>query len=92
MAAGTNGRYQQIPTVEAAPLEDGVILLDPETNEFSVLNETAAAIWAKVAQPATSQEIVADIRERFDEVGGGVASDVEGTLQQMVERRLIKQV
>lgn len=91
MAAG-NGRYQQIPTVEAAPLEDGVILLDPETNQFSVLNQTAAAIWAKVAQPATSQEIIDDIRSRFEEVGGGVVSDVEGTLREMVERRLIKQV
>ena len=91
MAAG-NGRYQQIPTVEAAPLEDGVILLDPETNQFSVLNQTAAAIWAKVAQPATSQEIVDDLRARFEEVGGGVVSDVEGTLREMVERRLIKQV
>jgi hypothetical protein len=92
MITGTNGRYQQIPTVEAAPLEDGVILLDPETNQFSVLNPTAAAIWAKVAQPATSQEIVDDIRSRFEEVGGGVVSDIEGTLRDMVERRLIKQV
>ena len=85
-------RYQQRPTVEAAPLEDGMILLDPETNQFSVLNQTASAIWASVAQPATSEEIVAEIRARFDEVDGGVLSDVEETLRQMVERRLIKQV
>ena len=87
-----NGRYQQIPTVEAAPLEDGMILLDPETNQFSVLNQTAAAIWASVAKPATKDEIVADIRAGFDEVDGAVVSDVEETLRQMVERRLIKQV
>ena len=73
MSAGTNGRYQQIPTVEAAPLEDGMILLDPETNQFSVLNPTASAIWASVAQPATSEEIVAEIRERFEEVDGSVS-------------------
>ena len=92
MSTGANGRYQQIPTVEAAPLEDGMILLDPETNEFSVLNQTATAIWATVAQPATSDEIVAEIQARFDEVAGGVQSEVEDTLRQMVERRLIKQV
>lgn len=85
-------RYKQCPTVEAAPLEDGMILLDPETNQFSVLNQTAAAIWARVAQPATSEEIVAELRERFEEVGGGVQSDVEDTLRQMVERKLITQV
>lgn len=82
-------RYKQIPTVEAAPLEDGMILLDPETSQFSVLNQTASAIWASVAQPATSEEIAADIRERFAEAGGNVLSDVEETLRQMVERRLI---
>jgi len=92
MSTGANGRYQQIPTVEAAPLEDGMILLDPETNEFSVLNQTATVIWASVAQPATSDEIVAQIQARFDEVAGGVQSEVEDTLRQMVERRLIKQV
>jgi hypothetical protein len=78
--------------VEAAPLEDGVILLDPETNEFSVLNPTATAIWSKVAQPATTDEIVADLRERFDAVDGSVVSDVEETLRKLVERKLITQV
>ena len=92
MATGMNGRYQQIPTVEAAPLEDGMILLDPETNQFSVLNPTATAIWTRVAQPATPEEIAAEIRERFEEVGGAVVADVEETLRQMVERKLIKQV
>ena len=92
MSTGANGRYQQIATVEAAPLEDGMILLDPDTNQFSVLNQTATAIWTRVAQPATSEEIVAEIRARFEEVGSAVASDVEETLRQMVERRLIKQV
>jgi predicted TIM-barrel enzyme len=92
MSTGVNGRYQQCPTVEAAPLEDGMILLDPETNQFSVLNQTASAIWARVAQPSTRDEIVADLRDRFEEVGSGVQSDVEATLREMVERRLIKQV
>jgi hypothetical protein len=92
MDTGASGRYQQIPTVEAAPLEDGMILLDPDTNEFSVLNQTATVIWTSVAQPATSDEIVAQIAARFDEVAGGVQSEVEDTLRQMVERRLIKQV
>ena len=92
MATDTNGRYQQIPTVEAAPLEDGMILLDPETSQFSVLNPTASVIWTSVAQPATSEQIVAEIRARFAEVGGGVELEVEDTLRQMVERRLITRI
>ena len=92
MATSTHDRYRQRPTVEAAPLEDGMILLDPETNQFSVLNQTASAIWVSVAQPATGEEIAAEIRERFAEVDSGVLSHVEETLRQMVERGLITRV
>jgi hypothetical protein len=67
-----------------------MILLDPDTNEFSVLNQTASAIWDRVAQPATGEEISADIAASFSDVTeGGARADVEETLQQMVERRLI---
>jgi Coenzyme PQQ synthesis protein D (PqqD) len=85
-----SARYQQRPTIEAAPLEDGVILLDPDTNEFSVLNQTASAIWSHVARPATSEEISAEIVASFSDVTEGAArADVEATLQQMVAQRLI---
>jgi len=87
-----NDRYQQEPSIEAAPLEDGMILLDPATNQFSVLNQTAAAIWASVAKPATSAEVATEIRNRFAEVDGNLSSDVEQALREMVERGLIKQV
>jgi hypothetical protein len=87
-----NARYQQEPSVEAAPLEDGMILLDPATNQFSVLNQTAAAIWESVAQPATSAEIAAEIRNKFAEVDGSLLSDVEQALRDMVGRGLIKEV
>lgn len=91
-SAGVSARYQQEASVEAAPLEDGMILLDPATNQFSVLNQTAAAIWASVAQPATIAEIAAEIRNKFVEVDGSLLSDVEHALRDMVQRGLIKQV
>jgi hypothetical protein len=70
-----------------------MILLDPETNEFSVLNQTASAIWARVAQPATSEEIATEIAAQFAEVTASDARpDVEATLRQMVERKLITRV
>ncbi len=86
-------RFQQNPEVEAAPLEDEVILLDPETRKFCVLNRTASAIWARVAQPATSEEIAADISAQFADVTAATAlADVEEALRQMLESRLITRV
>ena len=92
MSAAVSIRYQQEPGVEAAPLDDGMILLDPATNQFSVLNPTATAIWASVARPASSAEIAAEIRDKFADVDGSLLSDVEQALRELVGRRLIKQV
>lgn len=93
MGGRMSDRYQQRASIEAAPLEDGMILLDPETNEFSVLNQTASAVWARVAQPATSEEIATEIAAQFAEVTAAAArSDVEAALRQMVERKLIARV
>jgi hypothetical protein len=90
---GMSDRYQQRAAIEAAPLEDGMILLDPETNQFSVLNQTASAIWTRLAQAATSEEVTAEVASRFAEVTEGEArSDVDETLRQMVERKLITRV
>jgi hypothetical protein len=86
-------RFAQNTSVEAAALEDEVILLDPETNQFCILNRTASAIWSRVAQPATSAEIAAELCEQFADVTEAAAlDDVEETLRQMLDLRLVTRV
>jgi hypothetical protein len=86
-------RFQQDAAVEAAPLEDEIILLHPETNQFCILNRTASVIWSQVAQPATSEEIAAAVSTQFEGVTEADAlRDVEETLRQMVDLRFIKPV
>jgi hypothetical protein len=90
---GMTDRYQQNPSVEAASLENEVILLDPETNQFCILNHTASVIWSRVAQPATSEEIAAEVSAQFAGVTEVDAlRDVEEALRQLEERRLITRV
>jgi hypothetical protein len=85
-------RYQQNPAVEAAELEDEVILLDPDSNQFCILNRTASAIWSRVAKPATSAEIAADLSAQFEGVSEADAlRDVEEALRQMAELRFVTQ-
>jgi hypothetical protein len=86
-------RYRQDTTVEAASLEDELILLHPELNQFCILNRTASAIWEQVAQPATTAEIAAELSSQFAGVSEADAlRDVEDTLRQLVELRLVTQV
>jgi hypothetical protein len=93
MGFGMSVRYQQNPAVETASLQDEMILLDPETNEFCILNQTAAVIWSRVAQPATSEEIAAEVSAQFAGVTEvDVLHDVEEALRQMEDRRLVARV
>jgi hypothetical protein len=86
-------RYQQDAAVEAASLQDEVILFHPEINQFCILNHTASVIWSRLAQPATGEEIAAEISVRFAGVTEVDAlHDVEEALRQMVDQRLITRV
>ncbi len=89
----TAARYQQNAAVEAAALQDEVILLDPDTNQFCILNQTASAIWSRVAQPATTEEIAAELSAQFAGITEATAlDDVEETLRQMVDLKLVTRV
>jgi hypothetical protein len=86
-------RYQQDASVEAASLEDEIILLHPEHNQFCILNRTASAIWSCVAQPAGTDEIAAEISAQFAGISQADAQrDVEETLRQLVDLRLVQRV
>jgi Coenzyme PQQ synthesis protein D (PqqD) len=86
-------QYRQNPAVEAASLQDETILLNPETNQFCILNHTASVIWSKVGQPATSEEIAAEVAARFADVSQGDAlRDVEEALRQLTDRQLVTRV
>jgi hypothetical protein len=85
-----SARFQQNAVVEAAPLEDEIILLEPESSQFCTLNRTAAAIWTLVAEPATVEEIAAGVCNQFEgATEADVRRDVEEALQQMVAQQFV---
>jgi hypothetical protein len=86
-------RYQQDTTVEAVSLQDEAILFHPESNQFYILNHTASVIWSRLAQPATSEEITAEISVQFAGVTDVDAlHDIEEALRHMLDQQLITRV
>ena len=86
-------RFQQNAAVEAVSLEDEAILFHPDLNQFCILNRTASVIWSRIAEPATSAEIAAEVSARFAAVTEADAQpDVEDTLRQMADLQLISRV
>jgi hypothetical protein len=86
-------RFQQNAAVEAVSLEDEAILFHPDLNQFCILNRTASVIWSRIAEPATREEIMAEVSARFAAVTEAEAQpDVEDALQKMAELQLITRV
>jgi hypothetical protein len=78
------------PGVEAAPLQDELLVVDPETHKFYVLNRTAAFIWETLDDTATVAAAAEKLTEQYEGVSIAEATeDVQSTLHEMQALHLI---
>jgi hypothetical protein len=78
-------RYQQKPQVEIAPLDQGLIVLEPESRKFCALNPTSSVVWSRLQEPATAEQLAHHITEHFQGVTESQAlQDVNAILKEMV--------
>ena len=62
------------------------ILFDPATNRFCLLNDTAAAVWERLASPATIEQLSAELLLRFDAPTPAlVEQDVRAAMEKFTE-------
>jgi hypothetical protein len=77
-------RYLREPSVETAPLQNEIVLLNPGGNKFCMLNKTASFIWNEVGTPKSTKEIAHQLAVAFNGVGPEEAlTDVKVTLEQL---------
>jgi len=82
--------FEQNQEVEAAPLNEEAILLDPTTSQFFMLNSTSAFIWDQLSSPATIERIATAMVGTFADVTPETAiADVSSTLEQLVSKNLV---
>ena len=82
--------FQRNPRVEAAPLNEEAILLDPATSKFFMLNSTSSFIWERLAAPATADALASEICNAFDNVAlPDALNDVRAALDEMLSMELV---
>ncbi len=82
--------FRRTAGIEAAPLQDEIILFHGPSNKFCVLNRTSSFIWSQLAEPATSEGIAARMGASFKGVTPSEAmSDVDAALKEMLALGLI---
>ena len=86
MEVAMSALYRRNPAIEAAPMHGESILFDPATNRFCLLNDTAAAVWERLASPATIEQLAADLRLHFEAPASAqVEQDVRAALEKFAE-------
>lgn len=85
-----NRTFQRNPRVEAAPLNEEAILLDPATSKFFMLNSTSSFIWERLSMPATADSLAGEICKSFDKIAMPDAlNDVRAALDEMLSMELV---
>jgi len=83
-------RYQQNPAIEAATLEQGLMLLEPEARKFCALNATSSLIWSKLEQASSTSQIAEAVTSSFSGISSTEAlSDVEAIVMEMAALGLV---
>ena len=78
------------PRIEEAPLEKELMLFDPDTSRFFVLNRTMAFIWRCWEEKLTPAAIVQRLSVEFEGVDPAAAEeDVRGALEDMISKGLL---
>ena len=82
--------YQPNPDVVAQRVQDEVVLVNLRTNEIYALNRTAARAWELIAEGRDRSGVEAGLAGEFEVDGAEVGDELDGLLDELVEKELIQ--
>jgi hypothetical protein len=85
-------RWQRDDNWVGSQIDDNFVMVNIETGKYIALNASASAIWDSIEQPRSAEEIVIDLRSRFEVDPQTCRTSVDRMLGQMGELALAIQV
>ena len=86
---GTGERIRLRNDLDWREIEGEVVVLDAETSNYFGISKTGAAIWPRLAEGATKDELVTVLLDRFDVDEATAGRDLDAFLGMLAERRLV---
>ncbi|WP_375206970.1 PqqD family protein [Hyphococcus sp.] len=77
--------------VVAAPVPEGVAILNTQTNRYYTLNSVGEYIWRGLCDGQTSDVIIAGLAETYDVEASRAEADLSALLSQLENAGLIAQ-
>jgi len=86
-------RYQQNREVETAPLEHGLMVLEPAARKFCALSPMSSYIWGRLQEPTSPEQLAEHLVEKFQGVSREKAlDDVNAIFAEMAALGIIVRV
>ena len=83
-------KFKRNAAVTATEIDDGIFLVEPETQDIFFLDAMGSGLWRLLAEPQSLAAMQDVVREAFpDQPAQALDTDVAAALQEMVERRLV---
>jgi hypothetical protein len=82
--------FTQNPRIEEAPLQGELMLFDPDSARFYVLNRTMAFVWRRCDGSHTPEAMLDGLRQEFADVDAAAAeADLRAALGELVSLGLV---
>jgi hypothetical protein len=84
--------FRQNHAVETSPIQEELIVFNPQSGKFCILNQTSTSMWALLKHPSSAEQLAEAVTRSFGGVDIGQARhDVEIMLQDMLKLSLVVQ-
>jgi hypothetical protein len=82
--------FKKNPKVEEAPLRDDLLLFNPESAKFFMLNPTMAFVWRRCGELQSYQALAENLAVEFDGVDeAAAAADVLSAVNELMSLGLL---
>ena len=82
--------FTQNPRIEEAPLQGELMLFDPDSARFYVLNRTMAFVWRRCDGSHSPEAMLEGLRQEFADVdAAAAAADLRAALGELVSLGLV---
>ena len=82
-------RYTRTPNLEAAKLDNSLVMLNLSRNNYVALDDVAARIWDLLESPRSRKELCELLKDEFEAPDGRIASDVGAFLDELLQEGLL---
>lgn len=82
-------RFRAVPDAVCCEFDDGLAILNLQSNIYFSLNEVGAFVWGVIQTPRRLSEICEEVGAEFDVDAGRCAADVDALVESMTSHGLV---